>query len=151
MKTQEYFEDAQKELIKQYRDAHSKYVHYQLVLCVAAIGYSVSLSLGLKLVAYQIPLGLAVGFWAISIIYGFSALANELLLIKTNHEHFNIILNTTPKTLTEKEQFEGNNKYRERLEDLSQKTPKFKRNQEMAFYTGIVCFIVWCVLKMSLN
>lgn len=62
--------EEQKEIQKQFRQQQEKYTYYVIALCVAAIGFSVHKTIGLPLKWIQIPLGVAVLFWGISIYCG---------------------------------------------------------------------------------
>ena len=92
MTIEERTEELQKEIQKQHREKISKYTYYQIALAVAAIGFSINLAINLKLNYTQIPLGLAVICWAISIIFGFRFIELELDLLHNNNSYFDIIL-----------------------------------------------------------
>ena len=60
----------QLEIQNQFRNQQEKYTYYLIGLCVAAIGYSVNMTIGQELHYSQIPLGIALLCWGISCYCG---------------------------------------------------------------------------------
>lgn len=60
----------QLELHKEFREKQEKYAYYFVALCVASIGFSITQTTGQSLKWIQLPLGISVLSWGISIFCG---------------------------------------------------------------------------------
>lgn len=86
----------QEEIRTQYRQQQEKYIYYIIALCVAAIGFSVHKTIGLPLKWTQVPLGIAVLSWGMSIYYGLRFLRGGLNILYDNHNYYEIIQGKDP-------------------------------------------------------
>ena len=121
-------------------------------MCVAAIAFSVNSSINLKLNYYQIPLGLSVISWAISIVYGFTFIESYLHMLFLNNQYLDIITGKHPKTGLNPEKIEfGAKTMMDIIESSSNKGVKFGRNQKKSLYLGMIFFLAWCIIKMANN
>lgn len=78
--------DYQLVIQEQHRNQSIKIVYYIIALCVASIGFSVTQTMGASLNYFQIPLGLAVICWGVSIYIAIDYLYSVLLILQMNND-----------------------------------------------------------------
>jgi hypothetical protein len=134
------------------REHTSKYTYYLIALSVAAIGFSVNIALNLKLNWWQLPLGLSIISWAISIILGFTQIESNLYILSISHFLADVVSGNNDVI--------GNDATKIKLgRDISINAMKVKANiadkagtrQKKLLYTGMIFFIIWCIIKMYIN
>jgi hypothetical protein len=135
-----------------FRDQQTKFTYYLIAIAVAAIAFSINIAISLKLNYYQLPLGLAVISWAISIIYGFSHISMDLSVLWTNNALLDVMMGNHGYTGTDINRIkEGREILIEILNKKSDKTSHFGMWHNRWLYIGMAFFIVWTVLKMYSN
>jgi hypothetical protein len=127
--------EEQKELRSQFRQQQEKYVYYIISIAVTAIGFSVYRTTGQPLKWVQIPLGLSVCFWGISIFCGLKFIAYNISMLYTNHEYLSMI------------QWQKD-MLKPIMESNIKAAGKYFKWQEKLFYVAMILFIVWHILEM---
>ncbi len=144
--------DEQNEVIKQFRQQQEKFTYYIVGLSVAAIGFSIIKTNGLPLSWTQIPLGLAVLSWAISIYCGLTFLKYVISNLYANKAYFDIVSGQDPKVGNHPELIKAAvSGITQAMQSNSDKAEKLAKWQDRLFYCGIVFFLVWHVLEMYLK
>lgn len=141
--------EEQREIQRQFRQQQEKYVYYLIALSVTAIGFSVYKTTGLKLMWIQLPLGISVACWGISVFCGLRFLKNIISSLYANNAYFDVMqgLDTDigNNPLKMKVAIEG---IGQAIEAIEKRTSKYFIWQERLFYSGIFLFIIWHVLEM---
>mgnify|MGYP001396360630 CR=1 FL=1 len=143
--------EIQQQIIKEHKERQEKFVYYLIALAVSCIGFAVYNTLDVKMKLIQIPLGLAVLSWGMSVFCGIKFLKLALALLYENSRYFDIKngqdseIGNDPKTI----------KYtlsimKPLLEKNAKGTSFYFDWQIWFFYTGIVFFIFWRVIEMYL-
>lgn len=141
--------DQKEELIKVYREQQYKYAYYIIALCVAAIGFVVTQTVGKPIKYTQIPLGGAVVAWCISIFCGLKFIQYQIAGLYNNVELLKIQDGTSELIADTPNIIEYAKKLMlEQIEKNGNKTSKLAKGQDWCFYIGIFLFIVWHVLEM---
>lgn len=144
--------DEQKEIQKQFRDGQEKYIYYLIALCVAAIGFSIHKTLGISMNLFQIPLGIAITSWAISIFFGLRFLEKRLDLLFNNNQYFEILQGRDSDVGTNSENIKiGFKAIEEIMEQKSKNIPKYFTRQKIFFFLGFLSFLAWHILEMYKN
>ena len=142
--------DLKEELIKVYREQQYKYTYYIIALCVAAIGFVVTQTIGKPIKYIQIPLGGAVAAWCISIFCGLRFIQYQIAGLYNNVEYLKIQDGTSEMIAYNKGLIpQALNMMREILEKNGNKASKLANWQDWCFYLGIFLFIVWHILEMT--
>lgn len=141
--------EIQQQIIKEHKERQEKFVYYLVALAVSCIGFAVYNTQDTKLQLIQIPLGLAVLSWGISVFCGIKFLETALALLHNNSCYFDVKNGQDSEI--------GNNpseiKYalsimKPILIDRANKISVLLNWQIRLLYSGIVFFIVWRVLEM---
>lgn len=141
--------EEQKEIQRQFWQKQEKYVYYIIALSVAAIGFSVYKTSGQALNWIQIPLGLSVSCWGMSIFFGLRFLKYLVSTLYTNNAYFDIIQGRNSVVGTHPENIKiAINEIKKIMKTNSERASNLGSWQERFFYAGIVLFIVWHVLEM---
>lgn len=82
--------DEQKELRDSFRQQQERFVYYVIALSVTAIGFSIYTTTGQPLKWSQIPLGLSVVAWGLSIYCGLTFLRYAISTLFSNNTYLNI-------------------------------------------------------------
>jgi uncharacterized membrane protein YtjA (UPF0391 family) len=141
--------ELQIEIQKQYRQQQEKLVYYIIALSVSAIGFSIYKTTGQSLKVVQIPLGLAVICWAISIFCGLKFLKYVISNLYANNEYFeikkgnNINVGNTPNAIDI-----AVKAYKTAMNINQNRMKNFFKYQSLLFYIGMILFIVWHLLEM---
>ncbi len=137
------------ELHRQHREGQSKYTYFLLAASASAIAFAMHKTTGSTFNWYQIPLGGAILFWALSFYFGCknvewvqtSVLANQALLNLYEGQH-----PYQPNTLEETEvAIEGT---RDALGSNIENAKVCGVRQFRFLITGAVLFITWHLLEM---
>lgn len=141
--------DIKEELIKVYREQQYKYAYYIIALCVAAIGFVVTQTVGKPIKYVQIPLAGAVMAWCISIFCGLKFIQYQISGLYNNVELLKI-LDGTSELISNKPHLIPYAKELmvDTIEKNGVKASKLANWQDRCFYIGISLFIVWHVLEM---
>lgn len=143
--------EIQKEIQRQFRQQQEKYVYYILALTVSAIGFGIYKTSGLPLKWSQIPLGLSVICWSISIFFGLNFLKYVNGNLYLNNEYFEILAGINPDFGNTTWQIEANIEGLKLAMKSDEKTAeKYFDWQGKLFYFGVVLFILWHILEMYL-
>jgi len=141
--------EIQQQIIKEHKERQEKFVYYLVALAVSCIGFAVYNTLDAKLKLIQIPLGLAVISWGISVFCGIKFLKTALALLYDNSRYFDV-KNGHDKDI-------GNNQEKIKhaisiikpiLIDRANKISVLFNWQIRLFYAGIIVFIIWRILEM---
>lgn len=139
--------DVKFEIYRSLSQLQEKFVFYIIALNVVAIGFSVYLTIDKPLVFAQIPLGVAVASWALSIWFGMNYLKR---LIDAKSINFEMLKLEGARTLI------NQNDYAVKSNDLVEedqrvhiKIVKYLKFHEFLFYAGILSFLVWHFLEMA--
>lgn len=124
-----------KELRNQFREQQEKYVYYIIALAVTAIGFSVYKTTGQPLKLIQIPLGLSVLFWGISVFCGLKFIAYNISMLYTNYEYLQMI----------KWQ---QDELKPIMESNIKSAGNFFNWQGRLFYLASILFLIWHFLEM---
>lgn len=140
----------QLELHKEFRDKQEKYAYYLVALCVASIGFSVTQTTGQTLKWIQLPLGLAILSWGISIICGLRFIGLIVSSIYRNSIYLDMVQGKDDISGRDPHKIEiGVKVYREGSEKMNKKSTLLYTFQEGLFFLGILLFIVWRVVEMA--
>ena len=144
--------EAKNELSKQFKQSQEKYRYYIIGLSVACIGYAIHRTSGLGIDWLQLPVGLAILFWGVSIFLGFLTIKYHLSIIYANHAMLKIKDGTMEEVGNHpsiiKAALSG---VMSAIDQNNAKAHRYSGWQEVLFYLGMVSFIVWHVLVMAVN
>lgn len=134
-----------------YRSVVIKHSYYIVAMCVAAIGFSVTQTMGTPISKSLIPLGVAVLCFALSILSGFGLITSmrkglglELILKKILHGLDDQAGNNPA---LQKIRYEANSIQRS---DIENNATFFTSAQNWLFYFGVLSFLSWRVYEMYL-
>lgn len=146
-------ENERLEFQKSFVERQQKFIYYIIALCVTAIGFSIHSTSGKELSYSQIPLGLAILLWSISIYWGFLSLKAIINYLKNMNEGFERMLgsykgmefgDSSYSSLSETREYKFAQK------EKAKSAFNFKV-QEVSFLLGVLAFIIWHVLEMYLR
>lgn len=144
-------DENQKEIQRQHRQQQEKYVYYILALTVSAIGFAIYKTSGLPLKWSQVPLGLSVISWGVSIFCGLKFIKYVLSILYANNAYFEILNGQDPDLGNVPWKIEAGAKgVREAMKLNAITASKYLDWQSRLFYIGIVLFIIWHVSEMYL-
>jgi hypothetical protein len=138
------------DLVAFFKSQQEKYTYYVIALAVASLGFSVNLTMDMKISKAMIPLGIALICWLVSVYSGLRMLQwvmsstyaniNLLEVIEGNHE----LTGRNPQAIKI-----ASDTIRNILEDNSKTTVKLGTNRDISFYSGIAFFILWRIIEMA--
>ena len=141
----------QADIQKQFRQHQEKLVYYLLALSVSAIGFSIYQTTGKPLSLIKIPLGLAVLSWSLSIFCGLKFMKYVISSLYANNEYFKIISGKNEDIGNHPEGIKiGIKAYKEAMVINATRMEKLFKYLNILFYCGIIFFIIWHVLEMSI-
>ena len=144
--------DDQIEIKKQFRQQQEKYVYYIIALCVAAIAFSITETRDSALKYSQIPLGIAVLSWGLSIYFGLKFIQTILSALHSNNSYLDVIKGIHPIVGNHPQKIEyASNILKETMEERGKTAGKLYDWQNIFFFIGFISFIVWHILEMYLN
>ena len=139
--------DVKFEIYRSLSQLQEKFVFYIIALNVAAIGFAVYLTLDKPLVLTQIPLGIAVVSWGLSIWFGTSYLKK---LIESKSINFEMLKLEGNRTLINQNDYAAkSNDLMEEDQQIHIKIIQYLKYHEIFFYAGIICFLAWHFLQMA--
>lgn len=139
----------QNEIQNQYRAQQEKYLYYIIALSVAAIGFSIHITLGQKLMYSHILLGLSIICWAASCHFGINSILYAINHLGQNDLLFSAsqgVFGSDPST-----KMKARDIITARMDDLASKIHESGKWQLRLFYFGGIIFIIWHVLEMYLK
>lgn len=137
---------------KEFREKQERYVYYLIALSVSAIGFSIHKTSNQSLSFYQIPLAIAVVCWVFSIFCGLKFLKYVISSLYNNNSYFDIINGRYDDIGNNAENIQIGIKAFKKATSINQISMKrYFSSQGYLFYGGIILFIVWHVLEMSLK
>lgn len=122
-------------------DSLYKYIYYIVALCVSCIAFSVYQTIDDSLVWSQIPLGIAIICWSLSIYCGlmFIRLGIQVLFQDVTNRTFGRGgMNPVTKL----------NPINKNLKNKHTTTTRYFRASEVLFGLGIISFLVWRIIEM---
>jgi hypothetical protein len=143
--------DEQLEIQKQHREWQEKYAYYVIGITIAAIGFSINLTLNQSLKISQIPLGIAILFWGMSAFLGLRFITTLIGFLYVRNGFLNIIQGIDPISGSHPEKIKiGIEVLTKIMEDHSKKAARKATWQMNCFFIGIFFFVAWRVLEMYL-
>lgn len=140
------------DIFKLFNQGQEKLTYYFIALAVTAIGFSVYRSGDMSLSVWQIPLGVAVVCWALSIYCGITFLKYRLAIQYANFEYLSVSDGTHPEIRKNPLHAEPTKAgISAAIESNSKKGGRLYRWQYRYFYLGIIAFLTWHIVQMSLN
>lgn len=137
---------------QEFREKQEKYVYYLIALSVSSIGFSIFKTENQGLNYSQIPLGLAVIFWTISIYCGLNFLKFVISNLYANNIYFEIINGNYPNIGNHPELIKaGVSGFEKAIKSNGDTMAKYFKIQGYLFYLGILFFILWHIIEMYLK
>lgn len=128
-------------ILKRFWQHQEKYVYYLIALSVTAIGYAIVNTKGEPLKWAQIPLGLSIISWAVSIYCGLSFLRYIGGGLSANKDYLvaqKVGLSTKAAGI------------RIEIESISDRIELLGAWQDYSFYSGITLYLLWHIIEMYL-
>ena len=142
--------EEQKELRQQFRQQQEKYIYYLIALSVTAIGFAVHKTSGVSMKWIQLPLGLSVLAWGLSIFTGLKFLGYSISALYTNNAYFEVIKGNDPMVGNHLQKKKiATDTLLEVMKKNSDTASKYAEWQNRLFYSGVVLFLVWHILEMA--
>lgn len=140
------------DLHKLFNQGQEKLTYYFIALAVTAIGFSVYRSENMSLSIWQVPLGVSVVSWALSIYCGVSFLKYRLSIQYANYEYLRFYDGTHPEIRENPLQTESVKEGILSAMELNNEIGgRLYRWQYRFFYVGIIGFLIWHIIQMSFN
>ncbi|QQU02358.1 hypothetical protein [Myroides odoratus] len=137
---------------KEFREKQEKYVYYLIALSVSAIGFSIYKTNNQSLNIFQIPLAVAVVCWSISIFCGLKFTKYVISSLYANSSYFDIIKGEYPDINNNQEMIKiAIEAFKKAMNTNSLAMKRYFSWQGYLFYAGIIFFIVWHIIEMSLK
>jgi hypothetical protein len=144
--------DSERELINSFRQYQEKYTYYLIALCVTSIGFSVFKTTGIGLKLSQIPLGLAVLSWGISIYCGLTFLKYIMSNLYANTTYLEILGGRNKEVGNHPEMINAAaGGIMGAMESNNNIARKLSRWQNGLFYLGMALFLLWHLIEMYLH
>jgi len=141
--------DEFKDLSHEFKQHQDRLSYYLMSLCVGGIGYSIYSTTGEGLHTVQIPLGLAVLSWGLSVNFGlrFLTYVGEVLYLnarylETIHDDFRTDEIEPNRHKDESLTLEN------QMNSFAKRGTRNLRLQHGFFYLGMVCFLIYHVSNM---
>lgn len=144
--------EEQKEIKREFNQRQEKYVYYIIALAVSSIGFSIYRTNGQTLKLTQIPLGIAILCWGVSIFCGLKFLQYSISILYSNYHYFEIINGNDSDIGSNDENIKiGVDAFKKAMNINVEVAGKYFNWQGILFYLGIVFFIVWHIVEMYFN
>lgn len=144
--------DNMKEIYRTLQTSQEKYIYFLLTAAIAAIGFATTQTQSLQLSFSQIPLGISVLCWGISI---FSGLINREYYNSTLFANYNLIkvqIGEHPLTGINPELIEvGSEGIKQAMESNSSKVNIYGHLQTIMFFMGAVFYVLWHIYEMYIR
>jgi hypothetical protein len=139
---------------KEIANQDEKLTYYIIALCVACVGFSVVTTQGQQATIYHICLAIAVLFWLTSIYLGFLALRHNISYQTQVLYFWSAVARIYPETgkpmSPDFDNAEIMETARKRSKTFIDKAFDCSKFQKITFYLGIVFFVAWHVIEMTL-
>ena len=120
-----------------------------IALSVTAIGFSVYKTTGLQLKWTQMPLGLAIICWGLSVFCGLNFLKYVISTLFANNAYFDIIQGRDSEIGAHPQKIEAaTSGVKQAMKTNSNRASSYSKWQEKLFYSGIILFLVWHIIEM---
>lgn len=140
------------ELHNRIENQREKFIYYMIALGVTAIGFSVLRTADEPLKFGQIPLGLAIMSWLLSIHFGFLNIVRTLTVLRSNIAFLYIKAGINPLDGTKMPDIDNPTDIIEKsIKKSNEKTSLYFNKQRATLYSGIIFFIIWHLLEMYLR
>lgn len=137
------------DLLKIFLERQEKYIYYVVALSVASIGFSIYTTTGKSLSFTQIPLGLAVFGWGISIYCGLRFLRYSISRVNMDADFIRLPTGLHPIAGKNQELI---SRFTDIASNAMRKDDKFViklfNGMEWGFYLGVLLFVCWHVIEM---
>lgn len=138
-------------LQNQFKEKQEKFVYYIVALSVTSIGFSIYTTIDDTISILHVPLGIAVLCWGISIFSGLRFIKYSISTIYANATYLEVTSGIHPETgpspILIKAASEG---IMQAMKENGKTAEKYAKAQEYLFYSGIIAFLLWHILEMSL-
>ena len=142
--------EVQFQIQTQFREHQQKLVYYIIALAVSAIAFSVYQTTDQALSFYQIPLAIAITFWALSIYCGLKFNKYIISGLHNNSKYIDIIKGNDIDIGNDPVKIKTNIKAFKIAIKINQKRTKWLfRGLNYFFYLGLILFLIWRILEMS--
>ena len=139
------------ELYKQHTQKQENFTYYLIALSVAAIGYAAHQTHGRGFAWSMVPLGLAVLFWAGSVILGLRFLKTVIVVIYKNIQQFIVAEGNDELAGSDPIKMDIGNKVLKELIDKDVNTAhRLYLWQGRLFYGGMIFYFIWHLYGMYL-
>lgn len=141
--------EEQREIQIQFRQQQEKFVYYLIALSVSAIGFSVYKTTGQQLKWTQLPLGISVLCWGLSVFCGLRFLKYIISTLYANNDYFDIIQGRNREIENHQQKIEAATLgIKEAMNSNSTIANSYFKWQEIFFYLGIILFLMWHIIEM---
>ncbi|MFA6056591.1 MAG: hypothetical protein WC756_00215 [Taibaiella sp.] len=145
----DFYNSRKRELFDFHKNEQIKYAYYTVGLCVAAIGYAANLTIDKKINMTHVPLALAILLWSISTYLGLVYLQRALMAVVADKALMNIRHAQALKTSKISEEEVTN--FKTEMKRKNAKTSKYGIWHFRLFIWGILLFLVWRIVDMSVT
>lgn len=141
--------EEQKEILNQFRQQQEKFVYYLIALSVTSIGFSIYKTTGQPLKLIQLPLGMSILCWGLSIYCGLRFLKYVISTLFANNAYFDLIQGKDPEIGNHRQKIQAaTTGIKEAMKSNSKRASTLFKWQELFFYIGIILFLVWHIIEM---
>lgn len=139
----------QDSVITRFWQQQEKYIYYLIALSVAAIGFVIVNTKGEPLKWSQIPVGLAVISWGLSIFCGLRFIRYVLSSLYANKQYLDVLEGRHEKVGKHPQRIKAAaTGIKEALKSNSDATESLGTYQNIFFYSGMILYLVWHVFEM---
>ena len=140
------------EVQRQFRNQQEKLTYYLIALSVTSIGFAVYQTSDAPLSDHQVPLGLAVLCWGLSIFCGIRFLGVLLTQLFANNTYLEVVNGQHPEIGNHPGKIDAAVKgLNSALTINRSKAKRLSKFQDNFFYAGVIIFLIWHVLEMYLR
>jgi hypothetical protein len=140
--------NARTELYKTHSEGHEKYTYFLLAAAGAAIAFAVTQTQTATLTLSKIPLGLAIGCWALSFFAGCRQIQRNQSIVLQNYQFLRMQEGMHPEFPPHPQLVQA---ISEQLEEQTKESGKWGAWQFRFLITGAVFYITWHVFEMYLR
>lgn len=143
-----------REIYKVLQTSQDKYIYFKLAAAMTSIAFAITQTKSLKLSITQVPVGLSVLCWGISIYFGLTNRAYYNSTLYANVDYIRMKSGQIPSP-----QYGNHPDYiqaasegiKEAMKSNSKKVRRYGSAQTLMFYCGAIFYVVWHVLEMYLR
>jgi hypothetical protein len=137
--------DVRQELHKAHRDGQEKYIYFLLAAAGAAIAFSITQTQAATITFSKMPLGIAVSCWGLSFYCGCKQILQTSNILQQNYQMLRVQSGLHPDFPNHPEVIAMIEKS---LEEQSNASGRYGRNQFVLLLSGAVFYIVWHIVEM---